>query len=252
MKFANAFLAIFLVAGFAPINAQNGTTNPGASVSTGAGCDANCVLQRKLDHTNRKLNDLKKGQAASDQRTKKLEDGAATDQKAIGSIVARQSADEKETGKIGSKVAEVERSQHIMSLSIFLACGALGFLLILVTVTRNRRRERPAAIPGVPTPKDLYGCLPSPTPSQVRECLSYHKLKEGIFTIDLPEANNGLGAGFEYRACVVNGNVVAYFEGNDRVVALTNLRKIAARLYDESDGPLKPIELKKPRIRLIG
>jgi hypothetical protein len=136
-----------------------------------------------------------------------------------------------------------------IALALFAVMLIVGALIRMKRATMAKQTVAVNAAPTkTPTPEDLYGQYPSP--AQVKKSLLENNLKEGRFTIDLPED----GLVFEYRAVVsLEGTTVtARFAGNgDEVTALRQLRKRAKELYADGAGPLKPITLKPIGIRRV-
>jgi hypothetical protein len=145
--------------------------------------------------------------------------------------------------------AKILKAQHVAEMRMMgggmVVCIVI-VILIATLIMRRNRKDGPAATatetPKRPSrPEDLYGTILAP--SQVKQYLSENDLKEGYFTIDLP--NEDGRPVFEYRAVVMsNGNVMAFFEGNDRPVALDQLRKVAGKMYREDK--FTPINFEEP------
>ena len=139
----------------------------------------------------------------------------------------------------------------IIAIACAIACAFVAVLIMgtLIRIKRAAARQVTAinVTPAkLPTPEDLYGqCL---SPCQVRKCLRDNGLNEGRFIIDLPVD----GVVFEYRAVVMpDGNVMAYFAGNEKPVALEpqKLRKVAKAVWGQ--GRLMAVKLKPTGIRRV-
>lgn len=177
-----------------------------------------------------------------DQTAQNKADAARTAQQ-LQEIVTRQ--------EIATRQEKTQRAYWITGAIIVIGVGTF------VLWTRRSRSTtwvvtKPTPIAGpakFPAPEDLYGQHLSP--DQVKRSLHDNELKDGIFTIDLP--NDQLV--FKYRAVVMpDGKVMAYFAGNERPVSLEHqqLRKIAKRVYGKGTGPLQPITLRPTSIRRAG
>ncbi len=238
-----ALFAIFLmVSPVAIVNAQTAvqptTTSDVATKSDVFQATAELSQKMKRSTAELKADIAREAQARADaQRAaeKAVADKRDADQKAELARQAKAQADAAKTRNmiIGSPVCLFSRSS---------VCSFTG-----TERRRSRRRLSTWHQRNPPHRRIFYGTHPSPT--QVKECLLKNNLKEGRFTIDLPDDN----LVFEYRAVVdLEGTVTARFTGNgDEVTALRQLRKRAKELYADGAGPLKPITLKPIGIRRV-
>lgn len=130
-------MIIFLATGSALANAQNRVTNPCASVPTGADRQSVCGVQRKLDHTNRRVNKLEghvknlgKDVGANEEKIDGLAQAQTEDHTLLSATANETSSN---TSKVSTLETELGELSGTVKSAIFIAvamllCGG-GYLI---------------------------------------------------------------------------------------------------------------------------
>lgn len=238
-------LLLVLAAGSSLASAQN--ASPSTPVTTQVASPATSVPNVATKSDVQKLRqELRRNTAKESAQvnsaitaaTQKIETDQKVEAKKLQETVLAQQRAEEE------RDAENARRLQLREEIFGVAAVAILLIVIMIAISRKQKANDRANIAPVEispqrslTAEDLYG--KTPTPLEVRKCIEDCKLNDALFTVELP-ADHLM---FEYRARrMPDGNVVAYFKGNDRPVALElqKLRKVAKLLY--ANGVLQPVK----------
>ena len=248
------FVILLTVSPVAAVNTQNAAqpASANAIITTPATPDvaaaSDAKTQQRIARAIKKIDKIAREVQKIDQNVEEVKtQAAAQSQTQTNAQRAREkAAADKQIAEQRAVKAQADTLTRQRVLGAIIVAGSLTLVILAILLVRRdpQAKLNNSTAVNAPIAESRMGSAPENLYGRVKAYLENNHLREGRFTIYLPQDD----LSFEYLAEVMpDGNIMAYFSGNEKPVAIEaqKLRRVAKKLFDQGKLTPKPTGIRQ-------